>query len=84
MNDVIALPLFHNSLPVPPSRAYSTDAVPRCPADAEKITPFTIIGVIGEVMSRDFQPCSKVVVSFCSTSFQAPIPLAVQGIPDSC
>src|SRR3954470_1376035 len=47
------------------------------------------MGGIGGVMSRDFQPCSRVVVPFCSTSFQAPMPLAVgtssQRVPsESC
>src|SRR5689334_16160467 len=85
----MVLPLFHISLPVAPSRAYSTAFVRASPPDRAKTTPFTIMGGRGEARSRDTHPDSSAGAPLCSTSFQAVMELAAgtsnQRVPEvSC
>src|SRR5262249_43244830 len=86
VNEVIVVPLFHNSLPVVPSSAYKTARDERCarcaavilrswvrnsPLEVAKTTPLMIVGGSGETRSRDAQPGCSVGAPFCSTTFQA-------------
>jgi hypothetical protein len=84
----MVFPLFHSSLPVAPSSAYTTagtDFCDRCdaiilasllrnsPVDTAKTTPLITSGAMGDVRSRDTQPGSSDTAPFCPTTFHATI-----------
>src|SRR6478672_2658415 len=73
--EVTVLPLFHNGLPVVPSRACSTaEAVlpaPGAPLARTKTTPFTTIGDAGRRMSLELQAGRSVTAPFSSTTLNA-------------
>src|SRR4051794_5627799 len=96
----MVLPLDHSSLPVNGSSTYKTaladwrtrsamlnfaSAGRYSPLETANITPFTMIGVNGEIISRETQPGSNLKVPLFSVSRHATIAPAegerIQRVP---
>src|SRR5207249_825169 len=69
-DEAIVLPLDHSSLPVAASSAYRTAGDE---PETAKTTPFRMIGVSGETMSREIHPGCRVGAPAWSTTFHATI-----------